>query len=120
MKTCPKCHCLFRSDGDLCIICAREYARVLESARTASAEFASTDWVGDDARRSDRNVVVGVVNVPELMAPDFAIVRLRNGVCLLVGDEGVNVCNTEADMKAGIVSDGLTFQRHSAESPTCA
>lgn len=62
--------------------------------------------------------MVGVVNVPELMAPDFAIVRLRNGVCLLVGDEGVNVCNTEADMKAGIVSDGLTFQRHSAESPT--
>lgn len=66
------------------------------------------DVCPSDFQRSD--VVIGVVNVPELMAPDFAIIRLRNGVCLLVGDEGVNVCNTEADMKAGIVSDGLTFR----------
>ena len=59
--------------------------------------------------RHPQDAVIGTQNVHGIMAPDYAIIRLRNGLCLMVGDEGINVCASEADMRAGIVIDGLTF-----------
>lgn len=54
-------------------------------------------------------IVTSVENVDGIMAPDYAIIRLRNGVRLLVGDSGVNVCATELDMNDGIVIAGCMF-----------
>lgn len=63
-------------------------------------------------KEMENPVVVSVENYPGGMAPDFAVIKLRNGACVTVGDDGVNTHASEADMEHGIVSDGCGFAPH--------
>lgn len=54
-------------------------------------------------------IILSVVEVPELCAPDYCIVRLRNGRVLFIGDTGVNEFECEAAMHEGEPCGGMMF-----------
>lgn len=64
-------------------------------------------------------VVEGTENMPGGCGPDFALIYLRGGRVLEVGDEGINVYRSFAHFVSGELSaQSLTFRTEPADSPS--
>lgn len=62
-------------------------------------------------------MIIGLENLPGIMGPDTAIIRLRTGHVLQIGDEGINVFNSADRLETtGIPDQCLCFEPSTGES----
>lgn len=84
---------------------------------TESQQRCWKQWIppahgGGDGRASEGGngmIIASVEEVPELMAPDFAVVTLRNGIVLHIGDSGINAFRDSDAQKRGEPFGGVSF-----------
>ena len=121
MRTCPDCKNDTVIEDGYCGTC-RQCTLAPEAARPNGAELGAAPGSARKPRVIPKwQVVEGTENMPGGCGPDFALIYLRGGRVLEVGDEGINVYRSFAHFVSGELSaQGLTFQCTAADSPSDA